>query len=274
MQEIIKEIEGRLQADLAACGEEVNALKRLELSKQVTRKAIIALENLLGTSAPLDDDDLVQYNKVWAPPFYGKLILFEKCSHVEGLKLSYAAEERANLFAHEMITINHFFRRNGNFCEYYYSGATDRDATYFEKMDGIYLPVVDIPLGFSGKQNKGCILVAHILAYEAYRKYLTGQDREGDVLAVDRNLQWMGTKADLVELIIALLDFVHLDGKPISRIDLERFFETQFKISLKDSGTIDHKNRNRKKDPAAFLTKLKEVYLRRQEHLEGDRYRA
>lgn len=274
MKKIIEEIEGRLQADLAACGGEVNALKCLELSKRITRKAIIALENLLETSGPLNNDDLVQYNKVWAPPFYGKLILFEKCSHVEGLKLSYAAEERANLFAHEMITINHFFRRNGNFCEYYYSGATDRDAAYFEKMDGIYLPVENIPPGLSGKQNKGCILVAHILAYEGYRKYLTGQDQEGDLMAVYKNLEWKGSKADLVELIIALLEFIHLDGKPISRIDLERFFETHFNISLKDSSTIDHKNRNRKRDPAAFLSKLKEVYLRRVEHLEGDRYRA
>ena len=272
MKKIIDEMKDRLQADLAVCGEEVNPLKRMELSKQAALKAIGELERLLETSSPLFSDDLIRYNKVWAPPFYGKLILFEKCLHVEALKLSYARDELSNLFAHEMISIDHFFRRHGQFCQHYYSGSTEWDPVYFGRMDDIYLEVEDIPPALSGKQNRNCLLVAHILAYEEYRTYLISQGEEKREVLPAKRLVWKGSHADLIEMASALAEFIEKDGKLIPKSELIKLIEGVFGISIKGSGSVDNRNRNRKKDPAAFLTKLKERYLKRADELDDARY--
>lgn len=85
------------------------------------------------------------------------------------------------------------------------------------------------------------------------------------------NLQlfWKGTDSDLLELVASLYacGVIESNRQKLERKELIGVFENLFNIQIKNSEVKLHKVRERKKDPAAFLERLKQAFTKSSESI-------
>ena len=74
--------------------------------------------------------------------------------------------------------------------------------------------------------------------------------------------KWKGSKAEAVELIIALYSHgsISFDNARATLANLQEHFEKSFRLDLKDFNIIDYNNRARKRADTPFLDKLAASY--------------
>ena len=160
----------------------------------------------------------------------------------------------------ELNKIDNFYQNNREFCRYYMSGSTHNDELYFLRgsfkfkldLDQYY---IDVDRTFSTSHG---FKVGRILAHKNIKIYLEGLLTKIDSPPVKPNsvfsqLQWSGTKTDMVELIYGLQEsgIIKADIATIAQQ-----FQTIFSVDLGDFYKTWTEIRARKKGRTKLLSKM------------------
>ena len=160
----------------------------------------------------------------------------------------------------ELDKIDNFYQNIREFCRYYTSGSTHNDELFFLRgsfkfkldLDQYY---IDVDRSFSTSHG---FKVGRILAHKNIKLYIENLLVNIDSPPVESDsvfgqLQWSGSKTDMVELIYAL----HESG--IIKADIAtiaQHFQTNFSVDLGDFYKTWTEIRARKKDKTKLLSKL------------------
>lgn len=160
----------------------------------------------------------------------------------------------------ELNKIDNFYNNNIEFCRYYISGSTHNDELYFLRgsfkfkldLDQYY---IDVDRSFSTSHG---FKVGRILAHKNIKLYienlLTNIDSPSSrVQSGFSQMQWSGTKTDMVELIYGLQEsgMIKADIAAIAQ-----HFQSIFEIDLGDFYKTWTEIRARKKDRTKLFSKL------------------
>lgn len=263
----IEQIWTDLQSELAALDKQENPIKRTMLSRQVALEAVEKLENFFATWDAFNDDPfaLGNFNRNLAPPLYAKYIFFSKVWAFECLKVD--ASECEQLYEVELARIRLFFQQYGEFRRYYLSGATDNDALYFQKLVRNTLRLDELVVGISPDVNKGCLLVAYMMAFDEYRSYLIELQKGQTEPAIDSDLTWDGDISDLNEVTIALEGRIKKGARPAALTDIRLAFGKLLHVNLANGDQLDNNRRNNLNETSNFLEKLAEKMIKRKKKL-------
>jgi hypothetical protein len=275
MRAFIEKLTGNFERELAVHCQEKQPLRRLMLCKRAAENAIHELHDFAKTYFIEDPEEIILYNKEWAPFFYAKLIYFNKCYDLECLCLSSGPEERKALMEHELAGVQHFFRRYSSFCHYYYSGNCDKDHFYWSREYSDNPMPDEIFLIGKPNVNEGRLLVAYLLANEQFRDFLQIELYRSDPTMVQVTAgtpaKWKDSNTDLAELIVCLYEeqAIEVDGQPATFEYYKDLCEKQWGVSLDALSVIDNKMRSRKKSTTPFMEKLTRKFMERKERLSG-----
>jgi hypothetical protein len=156
MEKFIEELKLKLEAQLAVYQEAKMALERVRLCKEATQQIIAELEYFISNNG-LKPEDVIHYNKEWAPYFYAKLHYFNKCFDLEFMCIPLGEEDRKQLYEHELKDIQYFFLRHTGFCQDYYSGNSDNDPAIYWSSGYFDAPPSETPALITGSAVIGCL---------------------------------------------------------------------------------------------------------------------
>ena len=107
--------------------------------------------------------------------------------------------------------------------------------------------------------------------YGDIKAHTSGLHKEttGSRKSYDLKLYWKGTDSDLLELVTALYasGVIESNRPKLERKELMSAFENLFNLRIKNREVKLHKVRERKKDPAAFLERLKQTFTKNSESI-------
>lgn len=184
-------------------------------------------------------------------------------------KSSLNPEDLEQYIKDELHEIDRFIFKNKNLYVYMLKEETALDNYYFTVQSSA-LSIYDPHF---------CVLNSHVVArihaLEKYRKALhSEQDLISQTLSQtttgNSNIEFMGTDADLVEIIPALvkLRLIRIDGIPATQDQLAKAADHYLGRNIQANfSVIDGKNRSRKKTITPFLTRLKEAFEKRNDDL-------
>jgi len=267
MKAFIEQLIRKLENQLSIHQQEKQPLRRLRLCKETSQEAIAELARFTSNHGLANAEEVVLYNKQWAPYFYAKLQYFTKCFDLEFICLTLGEEDKRRLYEHELKDIQYFFSRYSGFCQDYYSGNCDNDpAIYWSSANFDASPAEGPELLVGAEVNDGRKLVALILVHEQYRDYLMdkllGPDRDS---SSDASLapplpsaKWVKSKTDLAELIYSLfLDkAVEVGGKPATLVYYEKVCKHLFGVTFADLSVTVNKICNRKSGARLYMEDL------------------
>ncbi len=170
----------------------------------------------------------------------------------------------------ELADLRKFFEVHRGFYQYYRSGGSELDYLYFTRQELGYSGPIDEHAADDQFSTPGDHILSKILANEKYQDYLNIQlyyisqgISETSVRDPQANLRWTSSKTDLVELIYALVETGVLNNgsTDIKQVmaAFQRIFQVDLRAYYQKFGSIV----DRKKDPTAFLDKLRASLLRR-----------
>ena len=255
-----------LQSKLTALEKEGNSIKKFELSRKAAKEAMDKLEEFFHLRNGFEDDPLAlgEFNRNLAPPFYSKFIFFSKVSAFECLKADLDTRECKQLYAVELASIKRFFRQHTEFRDYYLKESTDRDVFYFQNVSNNTLYLDELVTGISPAVNYGCLLMAYMQAFEAYRAYLTPPAQTG--LVIDADLYWPGSPSKLNEMAISLEGYIYKGSRAATIKEITQTLGSLLHVNLSNSQQLDHKRRHTT-DDGNFLMELAAKYKKRKEEL-------
>ena len=163
-----------------------------------------------------------------------------------------------------MDKVSIFISRHCEFDHYIQMGSTHQDKTYFTKQSfdprihGHLEHPVDMEFSAPASSTLACLLTAHrflqFLKNELYSLKKPTLDPRWENM---KSFKWKGSKTDLVELAYALYASESMNG---DLKDIISIFENLFKVDLTNFYRT-YSDIKYKKDPAAFINKLKASLL-------------
>lgn len=271
----IEQIWADLQWELAALDNEKNTIRRLELSRSATAKAVEKLEEVFNNSILYSDDPLAlsNFNCKLAPPFYAKFIFFSKVLAFECLKADTDPRDWERLYDAELAYVRFFFKQHSPFRRYYLRGVSVYDTHYFHNFVRNAKELVELVVGISPDVNEGCLLVAYMKAFDDYTDYLTTAMQKGEKEpAIVSDLHWKGDVSDLNDLLIILELEARIykgDRKATIREIMEAFGPF-LHVNLANSAQLDNKRRNTVKEGPSFLDILADASKKRKRKLDDN----
>lgn len=220
----------------------------------------------------ITEKEEIHFFKHVKPQFVSKLIYFNTLYQIESEKSLLFGKKLNKFYKRQLHLLHLFLEENKEFYNYINSGGTHLDVFYYcrnkfnirLKLDASLIdsdPLFTTSHGFKKAQLK---------ANEELKTHFKSQliaDNESDFIPLEMQgstlLKWTATKAELIELIHALhatgvFNFGAATIKLIAKV-----FEELFGLSPGDVyGGLDGM-KNRKGDPAFFLIKLKNGFLRK-----------
>lgn len=273
MEAFIKKLNEELKAQSEAYAEEKNSLRRMALSKKAAIRAIHELRQYIIDHPPTAASDIIRYNKEWYPRLLSGVLYYQKCYEAECFNLSCDENEQADFYRHELSEIRYFFRRHPQLIEQYQAGDHQQDHIYWSSQKLAHVTPEQMEFLASDNLARNTVIVAQFLANTVYKDYIQalirGPQQAMDTLTATDPITWAGSKAELVQLVIALYlkgSIRVANGKAATLEDFKRLCPGYLGISLENLSIIDHKNRL-SKNPALFLEELVKAYKKREDDL-------
>jgi hypothetical protein len=153
-----------------------------------------------------------------------------------------------------------FVKSKRNFYHYLKSNSSDLDDFYFLRASAAtyYTEHPDWCLHYSITFSTPFTEIAgQLYGAEQFMSRLTKELGDSKEYLQDKTsgFEWAGTKTELVELAVALQNYLKKDGKPLSQKDLMEGFEKAFGVSLRNYRQIINEIHNRK-DKQLFIKRL------------------
>ena len=221
------------------------------------------------------DTDEIHFYKNIKPRLVSKLIYFVENFNVESKRPKTGKKAQTKYLNKYIDTLQNFFKNNSEFYNYYKRGATHLDEQYFLSKNAIISLNKEAYQFFMEKQfsTSHDVTVATILAYERLivklkleiNKLKTGIKMNGVYKAFQNeyNLNWTGSKTDLIELIYALQSSGVINNGKSDIKQLALACEQLFDIDLGDYYRSYLSIRIRKTGRTKFIDNLKEQLLKR-----------
>ncbi len=250
-----------------------NQIGYLKTCLSITRAKVEELKLQLRGYTFTSTEDEIHFFKYVKPVFYGRLIYYLKLFGIETACPAGSSVLTKTFFTSTLDDLNEYFSQNSEFYQYYRSGNTYLDGTYFTRGQVTYYPNLDdtyftYDASFSTSHD---LQVARILAYEKLLVYVSdnlsvcGEAKE----SADRSdLEWTATKTGLIELLYALQSSGTFNNGSSDLKQLATYFERSFGIQLGNYYNVFQEMRLRKKNRTSFLDLLKERLIRRMDEAD------
>jgi hypothetical protein len=194
-----------------------------------------------GFSTP--QKEMVFY-KVIKPNILSKLIYFVENFNIESNRPKTSIKSQTKYLNNYIETFQNYFHSHQEFYNYYKGEATHLDEQYFLSKNTKVSLNKEAYHFFTDKafSSTHCTTVAIIMAYEKLivklkqdiNKLKTGISMDGVYKAFQKesNLNWTGSKTDLVELIYALHSVGAINNGTVDIKETAKAFEQFFNIDL------------------------------------------
>lgn len=241
---------------------ESDIIFRAEEVLMETDKAIRNLKKLVLKYSFSDWSEEIRFFKTTKPQFVSVYIFYSKILAVEAARPAGNLEVLREYYQKERKDLWYFFEEHKDFLSYYRRNATYLDKKYFLRFRFDFKLKLSPELysydeEFSTSHDH---LVAQILAYELFDKYLTnriGENKsDSHTLADHKKLEWTASKVALTELIFALHQTKCFNGGQADLAEVVRWAEKSLNISLGNYHKTFGEIRLRKSHPTRFLMLL------------------
>ncbi|MDP1763942.1 MAG: RteC domain-containing protein [Sediminibacterium sp.] len=273
MKPEIQCLQKELREQLQENENETNLIRRSEKAVSIVSAALQQLRRIVREQDTSDQNTVISLHKQSIPPMYAEYIYYASLHNLESNKpLGSRIKE---YYLNEQKRIEAFFSTHAEFLQYYKSGKTHLDETYFIPQSirlgmyiDLYSPIVEdafcTPYSFHAAMG---------MAYERFQQYITEVLRNyHEPVYTDLDIQWTHSKTDLIELIYALHSSAAFNKGNATIRDITLFFEHVFGIQLGNT-SMTFQEILRRKDSTAFIDRLKnklELHITRIEEKKFD----
>ncbi|MDO6433289.1 RteC domain-containing protein [Flavitalea sp. BT771] len=270
METFVASLQNEVRDRLNNIGPEVDRLQEYYKKMEVVAHAIKKLRHHVALHPFTDKATEIQYFKSWLPRFGKQYVYFLALFKLEHNRDINDSDDFLEYLQNEKESIAEFFRSNGEFHAYCHSGSNRKDDVLFSQN---YLPGTPDLWMVDEYYCEASDILAQLLAFEKYKnvinheiRLLTGTDERSE----PDDEQWLGTEAEIVELITALVaaGLVGSGGKPVTMAQGKIWAERKFNVEIKNFNVTDNNNRNRKKSATPLFDKLIRAYNDRKDRLD------
>jgi RteC protein len=271
----LEEVSRDLEEELERIQEGVNGLIPLaEQSLKIMKNALVRVRNYVLENPFSGEEEEIYFFKFIKPSFLSRVVYYTRVLDIETRMPPGGKELQSKFLKKELRKLNKFSAHNREFYQYYRSGATYMDKSYFLRgQQDIYCSMNLIlfnadPLFTTIHDFK----LATILANESLSIYLNiafQEDRKGHVNVnfcgkeAEHEFKWSDSKTDLIELIYALQSKGSINNAGMDVKQVAGKFERLFNINLGNYYKTFQEIRIRKKGRTNFLDQLKEKLVQR-----------
>lgn len=217
-----------------------------------------------GFFSPADE---INFFKNVAPPFFSKLIYFQKIYQLEIQSAFGDLSSRKRLVKQFRKKISYFFQANVSLVAYYAAGSVSNDELYFLRANQQPIqPTDDLALFVD---TRICTLatykIAKMLAYKRLDRYLLSCLEQLNVemknpLQQERKsvIQWTASKTAATELVYSLFSSGIFNNGQARLKEIVYAFEQCFQVDLSGYQSTYQDMKMRKKSRTAFLSDLRQ----------------
>ena len=279
MSPFYKKLYSQMEKDLEQIRmEEVHSLQLSERSIRVVKHAMEQLQEYISGYDFKNRQEEIHFFKEVKPLFYSRFIYHLKIFRIEIRRPNGSNKTQEKYLFSELDRLKHFFDNNLEFYQYYRSGATYLDESYFLRNNHNIFSTLDA--NFFNNDPRFCtshdFKVAKILANELVKIYLNTAleqlARKDDPPRLTQSagisLFWTSPKAALIELLYALQSVGAFNNGAADIKQLASFFETVFQVDLGNFYHVFQEIRIRKKTRTSFLDLLKDKLIQRMDEAD------
>jgi len=270
MRTFLKQNTEKLDKSLAALQTEKDPFRRLEMSVNLVKEALLELRLFLLSYLFIDPSEEIWFFKEGKPELVGLLIYYEAMLHIS-IRRPLGNRKRVRRFLeNELNYFEHFYDYNAEFHLYYVTGQNRFDHLYFMRQgDTIPISPDTLLLDTDPRLSTGYDLkVARIIAYERLSKEIGNEldklkSTPAWLLDFTRivPLQWTDPKNGLVELIYSVAAAKSFNHGEVDIKQITVYFEKVFHVRLGNFYKTFEKNRIREGGMTRFLDHLKAKLL-------------
>lgn len=212
----------------------------------------------------------IAFFKTIKPKIMAHIIFYINRNQIESKNLFVGTKMHRKFLMGRLKKLELYFKENAEFYDYNLRGLTHLDREYFTRQQSIYKMHYDSLAAIADTHFSTSydMVLAKIIGYNRTitflqqelqnDNYLSGNNRK---LPKSQNLNWTGSKADLVELIYALQASGMVNNGSVAIKELALGIEHLFSIDLGDYYRIFLEIRSRKSNPSKLLDTLKTSLL-------------
>ena len=242
----------------------------LEQSIVLCKSALENLREYVKDYSFNNQSEEIEFYKHIKPKVLSYLIFYAEQLNIETKRTREGKKEQIKYFKKAISRFQDYFKNNLELYHYYKSKATHLDEQYFIRNNKtIRLNIEIYHYFFDNKFSTNYdTTVATIRAYIKLIEYLKNEisklnNEEQNMKTIspfqkETQLNWTGSKTDLVELIYALHNVGAINSGTAEIKDIAVSCEQMFNIDLGDYYHSFVEMRNRKINPTKFLDKLKD----------------
>ncbi|PWV47121.1 RteC domain-containing protein [Chitinophaga sp. S165] len=229
---------------------------------------------VLETPFSTDDDEILFFKKI-KPEFDARIMHYMRLSHLLVREPASGVEAIRAYYGHESIKIDRYFEAHSELYLYHRMGNTYLDKYYFLRQPAPnvlhtqnYYWLHDQHFNAPMSVELATIRFHEMMAsFINHRLWLLSQQQQ---LGAGTNAEvplitWTGSKAALVELLVALQEHGVFNNSRVPLKKLSDYFSKVFNVKLGNIFKIYEDNRLRKKGRKPFLDALGNSYIRRLE---------
>ncbi|OMP80081.1 RteC domain-containing protein [[Flexibacter] sp. ATCC 35208] len=249
----------------------------LQKGKELIVAALLNLKQQIETTPFENDQEEIAFFKEIKPEVDGRLIYYTHISKLLSLEPVSGTAAIIQYYAAEQSEIEKYFVSTAEFYTYYRMHATYLDSYYFKRQaqkqfqfvspynlywlhDAQFSAPMSVQLAFIKSYELLSAFISHRL-WTLSQQNITG----GDASVQTGLITWTGSKASLVELIVALQEHGVFNDTRVPLKKLADYFSKVFNVKIGNIFKIHEDNRLRKKGRKPFIDALGNSYIRRLE---------
>ncbi len=252
----------------------------LEQSVKLCKQTLENLREYVKDYSFNNQSEEIEFYKHIKPKVLSYLIFYVEQLNIETKRTKEGKKEQVKYLKKLISKFQNYFNNNLELYHYYKSNATHLDEQYFiRKNKTIRLNIETYHYFFDNKFSTNYdTTVATIMAYIKLIKYLkheiaklNNEHQSMETISPfqkEKQLNWTGSKTDLVELIYALQNVGAINSGNAEIKDIAVSCEQMFNIDLGDYYHSFVEMRNRKINPTKFLDKLKDKLIQYMKSLD------
>lgn len=207
------------------------------------------------------EEEITFFKKI-KPRVVGKVIFYLNLDNIRKQIPVQSTKNIKKYFCRQIVDLNEYLLEHEEFYQYWKRNKTHRDEEYFLRHQNFIIWHNELlhPLIDSDFSSSYDLVLAKIIANKATIKYLMEQLKKMKNFSkngISTDLQWTGSKVDLVELIYALQASGVVNNGEVNMAELSGALQHIFRIELGDIYRTFIEIRERKTAPTKFLDSLK-----------------
>ncbi len=255
-------------------------LTRYEKSIQSAKLHFREIKYLLSNGSFKTLSEEIQYFKNIQPVVISKIIYYAALyKHESKMQNLCTLKAKKSLCKQELKNIQSYFSDNQYIITYYKSDKCVLDERYFIRNNSDFPFILEECFAMVEKEfSTGYdLIIARFLAYERFSDYIKVElhwlssdlpiPQMPPTWGLNFPLKWTGSKAELVELLYALVSEGCINDNQCEIIDLAKQFEKIFNVEFGDIYHTFSEIKNRK-NQTLFIDNLKKALLRKMEEKE------